>query len=246
MSVWEVKLPRFEGPLDLLLFLVTRKEYDIMDLPMAEITESYLNVVESIGIDNLEDAGDYLLMAATLISIKARMLLPRSEEEESEEFEDPRKELVNRLLIYQSVKEEAERFAVLEDEMRERNELGRSPIPVDVEPAPFELLYPMTVYDLTRVMEELLSRPETEYTHQVELFRVTVEERIRWVLEILTRCDRFGLLKHLSGESDRIIWIASFLAILELSKRSKVCIEQNMPFSEVYIKRSESIELEAA
>ena len=129
MSVWQIKLPLFEGPMDLLLFLVQKQEYDIMNLPMAEITESYLAVIDSIGVENLEDAGEFLLMAATLISIKAKLMLPRPKTDDVEEAQDPRHELAQRLLLYQKTKEEAADLARREAEMAERYEMPRSAAP---------------------------------------------------------------------------------------------------------------------
>lgn len=246
MSVWQVKLPRFEGPLDLLLFLVARKEYDISDLPMAEITDSYLAVVEAMGVENLEDAGDYLVMAATLIAIKAKMMLPRHEEQDGEEIEDPRRELADRLLLYQRTKEEAERFAQRETEMIERWEIGRPPISPAAEPEPSEFLFPMTVYDLTCAIEDIIRRKENRKFHRVQLHKISLDERIRWVIGLVERLGRFGLLKHLSPEQERMIWIVTLLAILELTKRQQLHVEQNELFSEVYISRAHVPEMQAA
>ena len=246
MSVWTVKLPSFEGPLDLLLFLVSRQEYDIMDLPMSEITVSYLAVIDSIGVENLEDAGEYLMMAATLIAIKAKMLLPRPPVEASEEIEDPRRELAERLLLYQKVKEEAETFGHREAEMLERWEMAHLPVPETAQPSPEETLFPMSVYDLSRCIEEIIQRKESRLVHQVKLFRVSLEARIRWLLELVERDGRFGFIRTMQDELDRMIWVVSFLAILELAKRQQIHVEQNELFSEVYISRAVVPELEAA
>jgi segregation and condensation protein A len=246
MSTWQVKIPTFEGPLDLLLFLVSKQELNIMDLPMADITESYLAVIDTIGVDNLEDAGEYLLMAATLISIKAQMMLPRPPAEQGDEIEDPRRELANRLLIYQKVKEEAVLFAEREAGMMERGEMRLSPLPPQAAPDPSELLYPMTVYDLTRAIEDILKRKEFRLFHQVSLFKVSIQERVEWVRELLESLGRFGLLAQLRGEYERIVWIVTVLAILELAKRQQLHIEQNEPFSELYIGPPVEPELEAA
>jgi segregation and condensation protein A len=246
MSVWQVKLPKFEGPLDLLLFLVTKQEYDIMDLPMAEIAESYLAVIDSIGVENLEDAGEFLLMAATLISIKAKMMLPRPATEEAQEVEDPRHQLAQRLLLYQKTKEEAAELARREAEMAERTEMGRSPVPPMPEPEPDELLLPMTLYDLTRAIEDIMKRKENRRFHQVRLDKVSLDERIRWVLNLLQESSRFGFLRELQSELDRMIWVVTFLAILEMAKRQRLKVDQNEPFSEIFIIRAEVPELQAA
>jgi segregation and condensation protein A len=238
MSRWEVKLPTFEGPLDLLLFLVTRKEYDIMDLPMAEITESYLAVIDSIGVDNLEDAGDYLLMAATLLSIKTKMMLPQPVGLEDDDIEDPRRELAQRLLLYAKVKEVAADLAELETDMIDRRTAGMIPVPADAAPTPDELLYPMTVYELTKAMEEILDRRNQRLFHEVSLITVTVEDRIRWIIDLLRKHDRFGLLEQLGDRTERIIWVVTLLALLEMAKQGRVNLQQNECFSEVYISDS--------
>jgi len=246
MSVWQVKLPRFEGPLDLLLFLVSRQEYDIMDLPMAEITESYLAVMDSLGVENLEDAGDYLLMAATLLAIKVKMMLPRPKPEEAEEIEDPRRELAQRLLLYQKAKEEAERLGGYENVMLERWELGRSAKPRAAEPSLDELLLPMTLYDLTRALEDVLARHEDRPAHQVQLDKISLEQRIHWVLDVLQRLERFGLLKQLQTERERMVWVVTLLAVLELAKRQQLHLMQNKQFAEIHVSRATVPELQAA
>jgi segregation and condensation protein A len=248
MSAWQVKLPRFEGPLDLLLFLVARQEYDIADLPMAEITESYLAVMDSIGVENLEDAGEYLVMAATLIAIKAKMMLPRPPAEAEEEIEDPRRELAQRLLLYQKAKEEAERLAEREANMLQRWEMGRPPVLPEAEPAPEELLVPISLYDLARAIEDILRRREERVYHQVHLDRISLDERMHWILDLLKQFERFGMLRHLRTEAERIIWVVTFLAILELTKRQQIHLEQNELFSEIFISQAVVLEpeLEAA
>jgi len=246
MSVWQVKLPRFEGPLDLLLFLVARQEYDILDLPMAEITESYLAVIDSIGVENLEDAGEFVLMAATLLSIKVKMMLPRPKVDSEEEIEDPRRELAERLLLYQKVKEESEVFGEREAKMLDRWEMVHQPAPAAAQPGPEELLWPMSVYDLARCIEDILRRKDSQLVHQVKLHRVSLEARMRWILEILSEEERFGFLRRLQPEMDRMLWVVSLLAILEMAKRQLIRIEQNELFAEVYVSRMRVPELEAA
>ncbi|MCB9357149.1 MAG: segregation/condensation protein A [Calditrichaeota bacterium] len=246
MSMWQVKLPRFEGPLDLLLFLVTRKEYDILDLPMAEITESYLEALDNIGVDNLEDAGEYLLMAATLLSIKTRMMLPHTELHEELDIDDPRRELVNRLQIYARIKDAAADLAELELNMLDRKPLTHEAVPPESRPAGLELLMPLSVYDLARTMEEILARRETRVFHDVKLLKVTVEQRIEWVISQLTRETHFGLIEKLREVPERIVWVTTFLALLDLARQNKVKLEQNSPFDEIYVFRPEAIDSQAA
>jgi segregation and condensation protein A len=246
VSIWQVKLPRFEGPLDLLLFLVTRKEYDILDLPMAEITESYLEALDSIGVDNLEDAGEYLLMAATLLSIKVKMLLPHTEAHEAIELEDPRRELVNRLQIYSRIKDAAEDLGKLEMDMYDRKHLMREAVSDETRPEGTELLFPISIYELARTMEEILARRETKVFHEVKLLKVSIEERLEWVMTNLRSMERFGLLEQLRAVPDRIVWVATLLALLELARQGKIKLDQNSPFEEIYVARPEAAEIQAA
>lgn len=213
---------------------------------MAEITESYLAVINTIGVENLEDAGEYVLMAATLLSIKVKMMLPRPKVDSEEEIEDPRRELAERLLLYQKVKEESEVFGEREAQMLDRWEMAHMPIPAEAQPGPEEFLLPMSVYDLARGLEDILRRKDSRLVHQVKLHRVSLEARMRWILDILTQEERFGLLRRLQHELDRMLWVVSLLAILEMAKRQLIRVEQNELFSEVYVSRATVPELEAA
>lgn len=246
MNIWQVKLPRFEGPLDLLLFLVTRKEYDILDLPMAEITVSYLEALDSIGVDNLEDAGEYLLMAATLLSIKVRMLLPHTAAHEELEIDDPRRELVNRLQIYARIKEAAEDLGELEMNMYDRRQLAREAVPADARPEGLDLMLPLSAYDLARTMEEIIARRDMIVFHEVKMLQVTVEERVAWVMSNLKHIDRFGVIELLRSIPDRIVWVTTLLALLELARQGKIILEQNQPFEEIYVAKPEVREIQAA
>jgi len=246
MSMWQVKLPRFEGPLDLLLFLVTRKEYDILDLPMAEITESYLEALDAIGVDNLEDAGDYLLMAATLLAIKTRMMLPHSDAHEELDLDDPRRELVNRLQIYARIKEAAEDLAELEINMLDRKPLLREAVPQEARPEGLDLIMPLSVYDLARTMEEILARREGRVFHEVKLLKVTVDERIQWIVNILRNSERFGLIEELRKTPERIVWVTTLLALLDLARQGRIRLEQNSPFEEIYVAKPETLDAQAA
>lgn len=248
MSSWQVKLPRFEGPLDLLLFLVSKQEYDIMDLPMAEITESYLAVIDTIGIDNLEDAGDYLLMAATLLAIKVQMMLPRPKIEaiETEEGVDPRQELARRLLLYQKVKEEADNFSELEHKMFNRLDMTMNAVPPMPALPPEETLFPMTIYDLAKAIEDIQRRHGQITIHRVNLFRTSIQERMEWIKNLLNDLEQVELMRNLREEPNRIVWIVTLLAILDMAKMQYIHVDQNEPFTEIYITRAKKPEMQAA
>lgn len=246
MLVWQVKLSHFEGPLDLLLFLVTRQELDILDLPIAEITKQYLQLIESMGIDSLEDAGEYLLMSATLIAIKARMMLPKPEATSDEEVEDPRLELARRLLLYKEVKRAAEDLALRAEEMLQRASKLLPATPLLDKPQPEELLERVSLYDLSKAYDGVQRRFEEKTVHQVSLFKVTLEERMAWVIEQLAGRLRFSLSAVLQLESVRLLWVLSLLAILELARRRQVVLDQNRPFSDIWVCRISESKSEAA
>jgi len=246
MFAWQVRLPDFEGPLDLLLFLVSRQELNILDLPIAVITEQYLRVIETIGIDNLEDAGEYILMSATLIAVKARMMLPRPEAAMEEEFEDPRRDLAQRLLLYQKVKEAADDLARREEAMAQRSPRNIHDLPSLDVPRLEELLERVSLYDLAKAYDEVRRRFEEQTVHQVNLFKVTLEERMAWILEQLQGKPHFSFLTMLRLESARLLWVISFLAVLELARRREITLEQSLPFSDLWVCHPLRSTLEAA
>jgi segregation and condensation protein A len=246
MLAWQVKLPDFEGPLDLLLFLVTRQELDILDLPIAHVTEQYLRAIETLGVDNLEDAGEYIVMSATLLAIKARMMLPRPEPASEEEIEDPRRDLAVRLLIYQKVKEAAQDLARREEVMEQRALRFLPTLPPDLEPPLENLLEHVSLYDLARAYDDIRRRLEEETIHQVSLFKVTLEERMTWILKQLEEQMGFSFLTALRLESVRLLWVISFLAVLELARRREITLDQNLPFSDIWVRRTSGSIMEAA
>jgi segregation and condensation protein A len=133
-----------------------------------------------------------------------------------------------------------------ESEMLERWELGRPAMPPSAEPSPEELLLPMTLYDLVRALENVLAQQEDRAAHQVRLDKISLEQRIRWVLDLLERLKRFGFLKQLREQRERMIWVVTFLAVLELAKRQQLRLAQNEPFAEIHVSRATVPELQAA
>ncbi len=227
----KVKLDIFEGPLDLLLHLIKKNRVDIYDIPIADITEQYLEYVDMIKTMNLDLAGEFLLMAATLIHIKSKMLLPiPEEEEEAEEGEDPREELVRKLLEYQRYKEAA-------TELAERRLLGRDvfkrgmPFPIDSleesEEDESASLIDISVFDLMAAFKEILKRASAVHEIDVTVDRFRVADKINHVLEILNenRSVSFEELFHPSATRGEVI--VTFLAILELAKLLMIKIYQS-------------------
>jgi segregation and condensation protein A len=229
-DAYTVKLEIFEGPLDLLLHLIRRNQVDIYDIPIATITDQYLDYLSLMKALNLDVAGEFLLMAATLLQIKSKMLLP-SLPEEGEEEEDPRAELVNRLLEYEKYKEAAAR-------LHERDILERDTfVPgKQVEESEEGGLVEVGVFELIEALRDVLTRYSPETAYDITLDRITIEERIAQILEAI-KAEGKGLLfsSLFSGASSKDDIIITFLALLELIKMRMIKVYQRVPFGPIEI-----------
>jgi segregation and condensation protein A len=230
-SPYTVRLEMFEGPLDLLLHLIHKNELDITNIPVALITDQYLEYLKLMKVLNLDIAGEYLLMASTLLYIKSKMLLPSSSEEEEEEGEDPRAELIRRLLEYQKYKEAA---AGLEKRpMLDRDVFIRSN-PMGSEDVGEEERVEVGLFELVEAFRKILERVKTEEFHEVILDRLSVEEKVQEILSLLQK-EKRSMAFHLlfPEQTSRRVIIITFLAILELVKMKLVRIFQLAPFETI-------------
>ncbi|HEB96917.1 MAG TPA: segregation/condensation protein A [Sedimenticola thiotaurini] len=227
----EVFLDAFEGPLDLLLYLIKRQNLDILNIPIAEITAQYMEYVELMKEMQLELAAEYLVMAAMLAEIKSRMLLPRREEEEGEEG-DPRAELIRRLQEYERYKQAAEDLDALP-------RIGRDLFPVRIEVPDRVVEQRPPDVDLREVLlalKEVLHRADMFSHHHVELEALSVRERMSLVLDRL-QDDRFiDFTELFSFDEGRLGVVVTFLAILELLKGSLIEMVQAEPFGPIHVK----------
>ena len=228
---YTVKLEIFEGPLDLLLHLIRRNQVDIYDIPIATITDQYLDYLKMMRSLNLDVAGEFLLMAATLLHIKSKTLLPLPPEEEEEEGEDPRAELVNRLLEYQQYKEAAAR-------LHERDMLDRDIFVQEnqAEESEDRGLVEVGVFELIEALKDVLNRAAIEAVYDITLDRITIEERIVQILEEV-KLEGSGLLfsSLFHGASSKEDIIVTFLALLELIKMRLIKVYQRIPFGPIEI-----------
>jgi len=232
-SPYTVRLEMFEGPLDLLLHLIHKNEMDITNIPIAVITEQYLEYLKLMKVLNLDIAGEYLLMASTLLHIKSKMLLPTPYGEEDEEGEDPRAELVRKLLEYQKYKNAA---AELERRpMLDRDVFIRLALVDDAEHKEEERIE-VNLFELLEAFRQILERAKPELFHEVILDRVTVEEKVQEILLLLQR-EKRSMAFHLlfPEQASRRVIIVTFLAILELVKMKWVRIFQPAPFETIRI-----------
>jgi segregation and condensation protein A len=235
MDPFAIQLDNFTGPLDLLLHLIRKNEVEITDIPIAEITVQYLAIIDTLQTLNLDLAGEFLLMAATLLHIKSRMLLPQVAEDggEDEDEEDPRAELVRRLLEYQKYKDAAERLDALPQ--LHRDVFARSaPAPEVSEEGEGEFAA-VGLYDLVQALQQLLrARPEP-LVHQVYAETLSVADRINQILGALQGQQSLAFSELFVAESGRQEVIVTFLALLELVKMRLVRLLQSQRFGVIWL-----------
>ncbi len=246
------KLEHFEGPLDLLLHLIEKNKVDIYDIPIVEITAQYLEYVRKMEQEDLNVVSEFLVMAATLLDIKARMMLPKEVDEKGEEI-DPRAELVQRLLEYKRCRRMAELLADREAGAMMRfykgstlpPEVARYQPPVDLD----QLLDGLTLAKLQRIFEQVMKRREDKIDPIRSRFGtirrepVSLEQKVSWVLSYARRQRRFDFRQLLERQGDRLELVVTFLAVLELMKIGKIHLSQEKAFGEMEI---EALEPEGA
>ena len=227
----EVFLEAFEGPLDLLLYLIRRQHFNILDIPLAQVTGQYLEYIEQIRHSNLELAAEYLLMAAMLIEIKSRMLLPRPPAVDGVEAEDPRAELVRRLLEYERIKLAARDLDALPQAGRD---FWR--VQIAVERSARALLPEVSVDELRAAWSDVLQRARLHARHQISREQISVREIMSHVLRRL-QDRRFAEFQELfdpaRGASHAVV---TFIALLELAREGLLAITQAEPYAPLYVR----------
>ncbi len=233
---YEVKLDAFTGPLDLLLHLIRKHEVNIYDIPISLVTKQYLEYINIMKELNLSFAGEFLVMAATLIQIKSRMLLPQEVEDPTvdEEGEDPRSELVRRLVEYQQFKDVAGQLT--EQEKIWRDMFQREP--VHVAQVREVLLDDVNMYDLLGALQEVLVRTEAQTFVDITPDTVTVQERINGIVETLEETPTITFSSLFDDASTRLMVIVTFLALLELVRMNLVRIFQSDLFGPIRLSRT--------
>lgn len=226
----EVILDAFEGPLDLLLYLIRRQNFDILDIPMADVTRQYLAYVEQIRATRLELAADYLLMAAMLIEIKSRMLLPPKKTADGREIEDPRAELVRRLVEYEQMKLAAARIDALplvgRDVFRPAVQAPRTVA---------ERLPTIDIADLRAAWAELVRRAKLVASHRVAREHLSVREHMSRLLRTL-QGRRFAVFEDLfEPERGIAVLVVTFLSLLELAREQLVEVTQAEAYAPIYV-----------
>jgi len=229
-----VDIDRFQGPLDLLLHLIRTQDIDVFDIPVSKITDQFLLAIRGIQAHDLDSAGEFLEMAATLVRIKAQMLLPRTAEEEED---DPRAELVRRLLEYEQIREISQRLSAAEADRARRFGKGFNP------PRPKRHLSdtPLeTTWDEVFAKALLVEMPEPgQRQHRITPRTVAMEDKIVLILDALRESTRVEFSKLLTGFRDKTHGVMTFLAGLELTRRRILFLRQTRPFAELWMYRRE-------
>jgi segregation and condensation protein A len=238
-----VELDRFQGPLDLLLHLIREQDIDIFDIPIGQITEQFLRVVTDVGRLGLDRAGEFLEVAATLVRIKAQMLMPRRTDGLGE-LEDPRAELVRRLLEYEHFREASLRLA--ESEADRGRHFARGHVPP-------RTMAQQVVTELECTWEEVFAaalrldeRPKPPDDHVVTQRSVPVEEKIGLIVQTLARLARVEFRRLVEPFGDKLHGVVTFMAGLELSKRRQISMRQSEPFADIWLYRRNESDTEEA
>jgi segregation and condensation protein A len=242
---YQVKLENFEGPLDLLLYLIKEHEVDIYDIPISLVTQQYLQYLELLKLLDLEVGSEYLLMAATLLRIKSKMLLPRRPEGDEEEAADPREELVQRLLEYRQFKEAA---GVLNEHQDRNADVFYHPIAENwdeemngVETLDTRLAGNLNLWDLLQAFKFTLDRAADDFDRTVERESISIEDRMDDILGNLKKRKNLFFSSLFQEDLSRSFLIITFLALLELIRQNRVVFEQTDSLGEIWLTLSDSV-----
>lgn len=237
---YQVRIENFEGPLDLLLHLIKKNEINIYDIPVALIAHQYLEYIEAMKSLNLNIAGDFLVMAATLLQIKSKMLLPPDEAvQDEDDGPDPREELVRRLLEYKAYKEAARQLDGQEQQWREMfSREQAAPEPVNPEEMSLENV---SLFDLVDALQGILDRNPGKRLIEIIPDNLTVRERMNVILELLEGKDSVAFVDLFEPASHRLIVIVTFLAMLELIRLRVARVFQAETFGPILVSRAFSL-----
>lgn len=239
---FEIKLPKFEGPFDLLLFFIERDELDIYDIPIAKITDDFLQYIQQLNAMNMEVASEFIYVAATLMRIKAKMLLPRQELDEEGNEIDHRKDLVQKLLEYKQFKLVSETFKLLEEDRSLREKRGY--IALDLEriskqqAQPAEELASFDLYKLMLTYERIMNKYDIrskEIKHTVVQYPYTIEGQKKAIMDLLALNQQldFSYLKKQS--ENKVQFVYNFLALLEMLQQQLVSIQTGLGYNNFWV-----------
>jgi segregation and condensation protein A len=244
-KVFEIKLPEFEGPFDLLLFFIERDEIDIHNIEIAKITNDFLSYLHQMSQLNIEVASEFILVAATLMRIKAKMLLPRPELDEQGNEIDPRQDLIARLLIYKQYKEACVEMHTMEEDRASKAERGnvqKELAKIAMENSHSEELMNLTMFQLLNTFQKVLKRFESEKNkvhHKVVQYPYTIVEQKNIVRDLIRKKEKITFMDVLSNCQNKVHAIFTFLAILELLQEQLVSITLGIGFNNFWLTEAE-------
>lgn len=238
--LYKIKLEQFEGPLDLLLFFIKRDELDIYDIPISHITKEFLEYVNFIKILDLELAGDFILMASTLMHIKARMLLPREIDEKGDEI-DPRAEFIQALLEYKKYKEVSEELSFYESNQRKIKFRGNFDADVSETPPEYDILLKnVSIYDLAKAFKRAIEEIKEEPIHQIRKLNISIDEQIDFIFAQFKDKPEVHFLTLVEKMKEKIRVVITFIALLELVKMNSVGIKESPNYNDFILYRIEN------
>ena len=240
-ETFAIKLPQFEGPFDLLLFFIERDELDIHDIPIARITDDFLGYIQQLNALNIEVASEFIFIAATLMRIKAKMLLPRPELDEVGNEIDLKKDLVQKLIEYKKFKQVSEEMRLLEAERFKQEKRGN--IAEDLKLAAEtsesgEELSSFGLYRLLLVYERIMARYRSrslEVTHTVVQYPYTIEQQKKAIAELLSLNEKIDFQQMLKSSENKVHFVYNFLAVLEMLQQQLISIQVGLGFNDFWV-----------
>lgn len=238
---YQINLDTFEGPLDLLLYFIKRDELNIYDIPIAKITREYLEYLNMMHTLDLQIAGEFVEMASNLMSIKAKMLLPRfSEASENDDIEDPRNELVQRLLEYQQYKEMGKEMKKLEEENISYFHRNPNLTYVDRNIDAEEILHKISLFDILTAFKNVLDKiPDESIPHEVQLEDVNIDDQTKYLYTFFIKKSKVNFSTVVKTIKNRVVLIVTFVAILEMIRTQQIRIYQTDLFEDFIIEKVE-------
>ena len=234
--MFTIKLENFEGPLDLLLYFIKRDKIDIYDIPISKITKEYIDTINRTKKLNVAIAGEFILMASMLTRLKTRMLLPRKEDEEGLEIDDPRSVLVDQLVQYKTFKNIANQLRTIQNNNKDifyrPNDINLS----DIEHSPTEFLREVSLFDISKIFKEALSNAPIDDSFYLERQTISLTDQRQF---IISNFDKKGILllnKLVKKLNNKLEIIVTFLALLEMIKTGEIICKQNDIFGQIEIK----------
>jgi segregation and condensation protein A len=239
-NLFEIRLPQFEGPFDLLLFFIERDELDIHDIPIARITDDFLNYIHQMTSLNMEVASEFIFVAATLMRIKAKMLLPRYEADNGNEI-DTKEDLVRKLIEYKRFKELCEQLKPLEEErlkQTRRGNIAADMAEIEETAIPGEELSALTLYKLMQVYDRVTQRWQTRsdpVKHTVVQYPYTIEQQKKAISQLLLINKRLDFKAIAGGSDNKVHFVYNFLALLEMLQQELIEIQVGLGYNNFWV-----------